>query len=55
MPTWNPASAIASTPERAATLIRVRGNVQGVGYRPFVYRVARERGIAGWVNDRKAS
>ena len=51
MPTWNPASVIASTPERVATLIRVRGNVQGVGYRPFVYRVAREMGVAGWVRN----
>ena len=51
MPTWNPASVIAGTPERAATLIRVRGNVQGVGYRPFVYRVAREMGVAGWVRN----
>ena len=51
MPTWKPASVIASTPERVATLIRVRGNVQGVGYRPFVYRVARETGVAGWVRN----
>lgn len=29
--------------------ISVRGVVQGVGFRPFVYRMARERGLAGWV------
>lgn len=29
--------------------IRVRGVVQGVGFRPFVYRAARAAGLGGWV------
>jgi hydrogenase maturation protein HypF len=35
--------------------IVVRGIVQGVGFRPFVYHAARDEALDGWVlNDRDA-
>jgi hydrogenase maturation protein HypF len=36
-------------PGWSAVDIRVRGVVQGVGFRPFVFRLAREHAISGWV------
>ena len=31
--------------------ITIRGAVQGVGFRPFVYRLATEMALCGWVNN----
>jgi hydrogenase maturation protein HypF len=39
------------TPVAAALDLRVRGVVQGVGFRPFVYRLAGRYGLTGWVRN----
>lgn len=37
--------------DQAARLYRVRGLVQGVGFRYFVYRAAQELGLTGYVKN----
>jgi hydrogenase maturation protein HypF len=38
-------------PEREARHLTLSGKVQGVGFRPFVYRLAHAHGITGWVRN----
>ncbi len=40
---------MAKTPVASLARISVRGVVQGVGFRPFVYQLARRHGLRGWV------
>lgn len=37
--------------EKKAYWIKVRGLVQGVGFRPFVYRMAHRHAVKGWVEN----
>ncbi|HEY80242.1 MAG TPA: carbamoyltransferase HypF, partial [Caldilineae bacterium] len=40
-----------SSLDRIAERIHIDGIVQGVGFRPFVYRLAHELGLTGWVRN----
>ncbi|MDQ3682322.1 MAG: acylphosphatase, partial [Bacteroidota bacterium] len=31
--------------------IQLKGQVQGVGFRPFIFQLAKKFGLAGWVNN----
>lgn len=42
---------MAAGSHRQARRIRLAGLVQGVGFRPFVYRLAAEHRLAGWVQN----
>jgi hydrogenase maturation protein HypF len=41
----------ATRDANAAACWRIGGRVQGVGFRPFVYRLAHDQGLTGWVRN----
>jgi len=43
--------AVRSQHPAARLKMTIRGAVQGVGFRPFIYRLATELGLYGWVNN----
>ena len=47
-------SSSVVVPETARQRLRVRGVVQGVGFRPFVYGLAARYGLTGYVTNHSA-
>lgn len=46
-----PSTPINTNVEKYAEYLIVSGQVQGVGFRPFVYRLAQACGLSGWVRN----
>ena len=45
-------SPLESPAARTCLKLELTGRVQAVGFRPFVYRLARDLGLSGWVRNR---
>ncbi len=46
---------MSQTTTISARLINLGGQVQGVGFRPFVYRLAHSHALSGWVKNQKGN
>ena len=44
-------SKLKASPETSARHVVLSGQVQGVGFRPFIYRLAVEHKLTGWVRN----
>ncbi len=44
-------TCVTDSSTRRRLRIAIRGAVQGVGFRPYIYRLATEQSLTGWVNN----
>ena len=50
-PALNKESRAGRSDTGRRALVRVRGIVQGVGFRPYIFQLAHHYGLGGWVSN----